>query len=278
MQTAAEVAGGATPAAIPPAATSEGTLVIKFGGTALGTASRIRAAARRVRAAVDEGYQPIVVVSATGHTTDRLLRRVRAAAARGGAAPSLAREADRALATGEDLSAALLATALIALGVRAVSFRGGEAGIVAGGAHGAAQPVHLIPGPLRTRLARGEVPVVSGFQAVREDGEVVTLGRGGSDVSAVFLGAELGAVGCWIVTDVDGVYTADPRRVPGAVRLPVLDHADLLRLTRAGAEVVHPVAAELAARASLPLRVLHHAAPRSHPTGTEVVADTGWAP
>ena len=139
------------------------------------------------------------------------------------------------------------------MALAAVSLRGGEAGILAAGEFGAGVPVRLAPGPIAALLARGEIPVISGFQAVRDDGELVTLGRGGSDLTAVFLAAELGAVECSIVTDVDGVYTADPRQVPDAVRLDTMAHDELVRLTRAGAEVVHPGAAEVAARARLRL-------------------------
>lgn len=256
-----------------PEVSRPGTIVIKFGGTALGSASRIRAAARRVRALRRQGHRTVVVVSATGQTTDQLLRRLRAAGTEAGSTSAFRREADRALGTGEDLSAALLATALLALGLPAVSLRGGEAGILAAGEFGAAVPVRLATGPIEARLARGEIPVISGFQAIRDDGELVTLGRGGSDLSAVFLAAELGATECCIVTDVDGVYTADPRRDPDAVRLHAMAHEELLRLTKAGAEVVHPGAAEVAARACLPLRVLRYSASLSRPEGSVVGVD-----
>lgn len=260
-----------------PAVSTCTTIVIKFGGTALGSASRIRAAARRVRTLMRQGHHPVVVVSATGQTTDQLLRRLRAAGTEAGSTSAFRREADRALGTGEDLSAALLATALLALGLPAVSLRGGEAGILAAGEFGAAVPVRLAAGPIEARLARGEIPVISGFQAIRDDGELVTLGRGGSDLSAVFLAAELGAIECCIVTDVDGVYSADPRRVPDAVRLHTLGHEELVQLTRAGAEVVHPAAAEVAAQARLPLRVLRYSAPFACPGGSVVGFDHGGA-
>jgi len=261
-----------------PAVSTGTTIVIKFGGTALGSASRIRAAARRVRALMRQGHQPVVVVSATGHTTDRLLRRLRSAGAEHPSTFAIGREADRALCTGEDLSAALLATALLALGVPAVSLRGGEAGILAAGEFGAAAPVRLAPGAIEARLIRGEVPVISGFQAVREDGELVTLGRGGSDLSAVFIAAQLGATECCIVTDVDGVYSADPRRVPDAVRLHTMGHEELVQLARAGAEVVHPAAAEVAAHAKVPLRVLRYSAPVARPSGSVVGFASGSEP
>jgi len=257
----------------PTAAPPGSLVVIKFGGTSLGTAARIRTAARRVRTLVRTGVCPVVVVSAAGQATDRVLRRLEAV---GG--PAAGRETDRALATGEDLSAALLAAALQGLGLPAVSLRGGEAGIDAEGEFGAGRPVALRPGPLRSLAAAGTVAVVSGFQGGRADGETVTLGRGGSDLTAVFLAARLGAAECLIVTDVDGVYSADPRRDATATWLPSLSHAALVELTGSGAVVVHAGAARLAAEARVPLRVLHHAAPLGRPVGTVIHPDAGGGP
>lgn len=251
-------------------------VVIKFGGTSLATASRLRRAARRVARLCRAGCRPVVVVSAAGHSTDRLLRRTGAAFGEPAAARlDTSRERDRALATGEDLSAALLAGALLAAGIPALSLRGAEAGILAAGEFGAGRPVTLHSTRLLALLARGVVPVVSGFQGVRADGETVTLGRGGSDVSAVFLAAALGAVECQIVTDVDGVHSADPNRDPDARQIRRLAHAELVRLTSGGALVVHPAAAALAERSSLLLRVFHHAAPFGTPGGTVVSTEPG---
>lgn len=246
-------------------------VVIKFGGTSLATAARVCRAARRVRALNRGGRATVVVVSAAGQSTDHLLRRWQAVggdAAAGGSAA--AREQDRLLATGEDRSAALLAGALLAIGVPATSLRGGEAGICAAGAHGAGLPVTLHGARLRELLEAGVVPVVSGFQATRADGETVTLGRGGSDLSAVFLAVHLGASECQIVTDVAGVFTADPRRYPAAELLPALTHRALVDLTVGGAVVVHPGAAHRAAQTRLPLRVFHHRAPFRATGGTVV--------
>jgi aspartate kinase len=241
--------------------------VIKFGGTSLGTAARVRTAARRVRRLRELGRRPVVVVSATGHTTDRILDRLTDVT--DGHLGGAARECDRALASGEELSAALVAAALNALDVPAVSLRGGEAGIRASGGFGAGVPESLDPAPLTHLLERGLVPVVAGFQGRRPDGETVTLGRGGSDISAVFLAAALGAE-CHIVTDVDGVYTADPRHDPAARRYDTLSHAELVGITGAGAEVVHPDAAERAARAGIELRVYSFRAPLGGGRGTLV--------
>lgn len=248
-------------------------MVIKFGGTSLATTTRVRRAARRVRALRRAGYRPVVVVSAAGQATDHLLERWRAVVAGSDVVGGMSsRELDRLLATGEERSAALVAGALLAIGVPAVSLRGGEAGIRAAGAFGVGVPVTLHGERLREFLDAGRVPVVAGFQGARADGETVTLGRGGSDLSAVFLAIHLGAPECRIVTDVAGVFTADPRRDPTATLLPTLTHDQLVDLTSAGAVVVHPGAAERAAQTGLPLRVFHHAAPLRAPGGTIITS------
>jgi aspartate kinase len=251
-------------------------LVLKFGGTALATPRRVRRAALRVRAHVRRGRQVVVVVSARGHTTDRILEQVArlgpvAAPGRSDvvATSARAREVDRALATGEDRSAALLATALWSLGVPARSLRGGESGIRAEGAFGGGGIRHVATGRLWRVLAAGRVPVVSGFQGERTDGETVTLGRGGSDTSAVAIAAALDA-DCHIVTDVDAVFDRDPRLHADAQRLPRLTHQALLALVERGAQVVHPAAASLAAFGAVPLRVYHWRAPLSGRGGTRV--------
>ncbi len=236
------------------------TLVVKFGGTSLGTPARIRRAARRVAAFVSGGRRVVAVVSAMGHTTDHILETLGALETRRGEGP-VGREVDRALATGEDLSAALLAAALNALGVPARSLRGGEAGVRAAGAFGSARVSHVDARKLRGLLARGIVPVVSGFQGVRDDREVATLGRGGSDTSAVAIAAALGPAPCHIVTDVDAVYDRDPRRHSDARPLRRLSHGQLLDLSRSGAQVVATEAARLAEAHGVMLRVLGYDAP-----------------
>ena len=246
-----------------------GILVVKFGGTSLGTPARIRRAARRVAALVASGRRVVAVVSAMGHTTDQILGTLGALAA--GRSASAAREVDRALATGEDLSAALLAAALHVLGVPARSLRGGEAGVRAAGAFGAARVSRVDARRLRALLARGVVPVVSGFQGQRRDLEVATLGRGGSDTSAVAIAASLGPAPCHIVTDVDAVYDRDPRLHADARPIPRLSHAELLELARTGAQVVAAEAARLAAERGVPLRVLaFDARPDDERSGTFV--------
>jgi aspartate kinase len=185
-------------------------VVLKFGGTSLQTSARVRRAARRVAGRVAGGMPVAVVVSARGHATDRILSELR----RIGRAGPADREADRALTTGEDLSAAFFAAALSALGIRALSLRGAEAGVRAAGPFGAGRIEKIYPARLRALLAAGVVPVVAGFQGVRADGETVTLGRGGSDTSAVALAVALGAAACEIVTDVEAVFDGDPRLHP----------------------------------------------------------------
>jgi aspartate kinase len=178
---------------------------------------------------------------------------------------------DRALATGEDRAAALLAIALWRRGVSARSLRGGEAGIEAEGEFGGGVVMRVTPAGLRRLLDAGVVPVVSGFQGVRGDGETITLGRGGSDISAVVVAAALGAE-CHIIKDVAGVYDRDPNIHPDARRFDSLGYGDLLRLAESGARVVHPAAARLAASARVPLRIYHFAAPPGAPGGTRVNA------
>jgi aspartate kinase len=243
-------------------------LVIKFGGTSLGSPARIVRAARRVAGHVRRGRQPVVVVSAMGRATDRIVRLL--ASVTGGRPDG--READRALATGEDVSAALLSAALAARGVPARSLRGGEAGVWAQGGFCGGHVEEVDPAPVRRLLAAGIVPVVSGFQAVRDDGETVTLGRGGSDTSAVAIAAALGPAECHIVTDVAAVHDRDPRVHPDARAIREIDPLALVVLAEGGACVVHPAAARLALERGVPLRVYHHRAPLSGRGGTLVRA------
>jgi aspartate kinase len=228
-----------------PQATMPGRpIVLKFGGTSLGTLRRIRRAALRIRHHRRAGRGVVVVASAAGHATARILASLDELGAPGAASAAVvARERDRALATGEDRTSALLAAALGALGVPALSLRGGEAGVYGYGAHGAGELQRVRVERLCTLLAAGVVPVVAGFQAKREDGETLTLGRGASDLTAVAIAAALDADECHIVTDVDGVYDADPRFVPDARLHNVLTHDALVRIVENGACVVHVGAA-----------------------------------
>lgn len=250
-------------------ARSAGIVVIKFGGTALGTRGRIATAARRVAALRLTGIRPVVVVRARGQTTDQLLRQVNALA-RTSAESASPRELDRALATGETLTAALLALALNALEVPAESVGAADAILIAEGPFGGASLRELRPGRVASLLETGAVPVVTGFQGFREDGELVTLGRGTSDLTAVFLAAALDATECHIVTDVDGIYSEDPRATKFATRFDRLTFADLVALSASGAEVVHRGAAEYAAANEVPVRVYHYNASLTRTAGTLV--------
>jgi aspartate kinase len=241
-------------------------LVLKFGGHALANPARVRIAARRIAAWRRRGVRVVAVASAPAGLTDQLL----ASAARC-SSPAAHRELDRLLATGEDRSAALLALALAGLGVPARSLRGAEAGLQAGGDFGSGHVTEVDITPILSLLDQDVVPVVSGFQAARLDGETVTLGRGGSDLTAVVLAASLRADECHLIKDVDGVHTQDPRRAPHAPRLKSLSHDDLLHFARSGARVVHAGAAQHARNTALALRVYSYRAPLSG-TGTRIGA------
>lgn len=229
-------------------------IVCKFGGTSVATPDRIRAAAARIAAIHAEGHAIAVVISAMGHTTDELLGL--AAAVAPASANRCRRELDLILATGEQLSAGLLALAIAEAGVPAVAFTGPQAEIMTDRSHNNARIRDVRARRVRRALATGHVPVVAGFQGLSSSRDITTLGRGGSDTTAVALAVALGADRCDIYTDVDGIYTADPRLVPGARRHPRLHHREALMLAHAGAAVLHPRAAALAAIHELPLRIL----------------------
>jgi len=226
-------------------------VVQKYGGTSVENPERIRAVAARVAAARREGDQLAVVVSAMGQTTDELLR----LASQVSAHPSR-RELDMLLTTGERVSMALLAMALNDLGVEAISFTGSQSGILTEGPHSAARIVEVRPDRLRAELARGRVVIVAGFQGVDpKTKEITTLGRGGSDTTAVALAAALAPAVCEIYTDVSGVYTADPRIVTGARVIPELGYRACSALAHAGGKVLHARCVDLAARERVPLSV-----------------------
>ena len=239
---------------------SRSLLVLKFGGAALGTPGRIRRAARRVNALRAKGHDLVVVASALGHATDRLLEQFHRAVSPRPTADGL-RERDRLLATGEDHAAALLAAAITAHGRAARSLRGGEAGLLATGDFGAGCLQDLALSPLLDLLRAQVVPVVSGFQAIRiTDGETLTLGRGTSDLTAVFLAAKLGAAECHLVKDVDGVFDVDPNQFPHARRHERLSY-DALETIAAEAQIVHASAAALARAHGVHLRIYGYKAP-----------------
>jgi len=225
-------------------------IVHKYGGTSLATSARIRDVAARIGVERRAGHDVVVVVSAMGDTTDRLL--------------SLAtdicphpdpRELDMLLTTGERISMALLSMALNATGLHSISLTGSQSGIITDGAHTRARILDVKGDRIREGLAAGRIVIVAGFQGVSSAREITTLGRGGSDVTAVALAARFGAQRCDIYTDVDGVYTADPGRVPAARRLNALDHATMVAYAELGAGVLHPRAARWAARERVPVVV-----------------------
>ena len=246
-------------------------LVQKYGGTSVNGPERIRAVAERVSAARAAGHSLVVVVSAMGDTTDDLI-----ALARQVSPEPSRREMDMLLSTGERVSMALLAMALHDLGVRAISFTGSQSGILTDEAHSNARIVGVKPDRIRAALDAGHVVIVAGFQGVSPvTKEITTLGRGGSDTTAVALAAALGRVRCEIYTDVDGVYTADPRVVPGARLVPRLGYRVCSALAHLGGRVLHARCVDLAARERVPLVV--RSSFRDVP-GTEIAEDLVEAP
>ena len=225
-------------------------IVQKFGGSSLADEKRMMAAAKRAAGAADRGEQVVVVVSAQGDTTDELIAR----AERLSAAPSR-REMDAFLSAGEQMSAALMAMAIGALGHRAVSLTGPQAGICTDGVYGDARITRVDTGRICRELNAGKIVVVAGFQGVSPGGDTVTLGRGGSDTTAVALAAYLGAEKCEIYTDVDGVYDRDPRRYPGAVRYSRIGYEKMLAMAREGAQVLHDRSVELGMQFKVPIWV-----------------------
>ncbi len=216
-------------------------VVQKFGGSSLAGAERLRRAANICLDARKRGNDVVAVVSAMGNTTDEL----EDLAMKICAVPP-AREMDALMTTGEQQSAALMAIMLEGLGVPARSFTGWQAGLFTDRRHGEARIGVIAPGRINAALAEGVIPVVSGYQGVSSSGDITALGRGGSDTTAAALAAALGAEKCEIYTDVDGIYTADPRLVRDARRLARIDYRDMLRLARAGSQVLHPRSVELA--------------------------------
>ncbi len=223
---------------------------MKFGGTSVADVERIRNAARHVLREVRAGHEVAVVVSAMAGQTDYLVGLVREAAARHDL-----REYDSVVAAGEQVTSGLLAIILQDMGVPARSWLGWQVPIRTNGAHGAARITDIDVGPLQTSIGRGEVAVVAGFQGIAEDGRIATLGRGGSDTSAVALAAALKADRCDIYTDVDGVYTTDPRIVPKARRIQKISYEEMLEMASLGAKVLQTRSVELAMVYGVPLQV-----------------------
>ena len=225
--------------------------VHKYGGTSLGSPERIRAVADRIAGALRDGDRVVVVVSAMSGETNRLERLARDVVER-----PTPRERDVLLASGEQVTIALLAMALIERGHPAKSYLGSQVRICTDAAHTRARIEHIDVEALNTDLDAGITPVVAGFQGINADGNVTTLGRGGSDTTAVAVAAAIGVDECRIYTDVDGVYTADPRIVDDARRLSVVTFEEMLELASLGSKVLHPRSVEFAGKYAVPLRVM----------------------
>ena len=225
-------------------------IVQKFGGTSVADTDKIKNVARAVIREKNLGNDVVVVVSAMGHTTDILTKLAKEISPN----PS-SREMDMLLSTGEGVSIALLAMALQAQGCDAVSMNAMQVGIITEKIHSKARILEIKTERIREHLDKGEVVVIAGFQGITEDFEITTLGRGGSDTSAVALAGALKAKRCDIYTDVEGVYTTDPRIVPCATRLDQISYEEMLELARVGANVLHPRAVETAKQSQTPVRV-----------------------
>ncbi|MFC0453219.1 aspartate kinase [Rhodococcus jostii] len=226
-------------------------VVQKYGGSSVATAERIRRVAERIVETKKAGNDVVVVVSAMGDTTDELLDLAQQVCP----APP-AREMDMLLTSGERISNSLVAMAIHSLGAEARSFTGSQAGVITTGAHGNAKIIDVTPGRVRDALDEGSIVLVAGFQGVSQDSkDVTTLGRGGSDTTAVALAAALEADVCEIYTDVDGIFTADPRIVPDAQRLETVSFEEMLELAACGAKVLMLRCVEYARRYNVPVHV-----------------------
>ncbi|NUN21948.1 MAG: aspartate kinase [Candidatus Jettenia caeni] len=227
-----------------------GLIVQKFGGTSVANAERIRAAAKRIIETYKAGNKVIVVVSARGQTTDELIDLAYELTDN----PST-RELDMLMSTGEQISIALVAMAIHALGYPAVSFTGGQVGIITDSYHTKARIRNISTNRIQKELENGTIVIVAGFQGIDANENITTLGRGGSDTTAVALASIMGADRCDIFTDVDGIYTADPRKVPYARKLNKVSYDEILELASLGAQVMHSRSIEFAKKYNVPLYV-----------------------
>ncbi|HLK73387.1 MAG TPA: aspartate kinase [Streptosporangiaceae bacterium] len=228
-----------------------GLIVQKYGGSSVADADGIKRVAQRIVKTHKGGNQVVVAVSAMGDSTDELIELA------GQVSPlPPARELDMLLTAGERISMALLAMAIANLGLEARSFTGSQAGVITDGTHGRARIIDVTPGRISSALAEGSIPIVAGFQGVSQDSkDVTTLGRGGTDTTAVALAAALGADVCEIYTDVDGVFTADPRIVMSARRIPRISYEEMLEMAACGAKVLMLRCVEYARRYDVPIHV-----------------------
>ena len=225
-------------------------IVKKFGGTSVGDTTKIKNVAKRIVGSIEKGNQVVVAVSAMGGTTDKLV-----ALAHEVSPSPLERELDMLLSTGEQVSIALLAMAVSDLGYEAISLTGNQVGILTDGFYSNARIVSINNQRILDELKVGKVVILAGFQGVTIDGEITTLGRGASDTTAVAIAASLNADRCEIYTDVDGIYTADPRIVKSARKLDRITHDEMLEMAGLGAKVLHSRSVELAKKFQVPLMV-----------------------
>lgn len=225
-------------------------IVQKYGGTSVGSIERIHRVADRVWRTLQDGYQTVVVLSAMSGETDRLIKLAQQVTP----TPD-EREMDMLLSTGERVTIALLAMELRGRGINARSYTGRQVGIITDSAHTNARIARVTADRIREALEEGVVPVVAGFQGINEQSDVTTLGRGGSDLSAVALAAALKADRCIIYTDVDGVYTADPNIVPAAKRIEKISYEEMLEMASLGAKVLQTRSVEFAAKFNVPVEV-----------------------
>ncbi len=241
----------ADPAVDPVTLPAVGLVVQKYGGSSVADADGVKRVARRIIETKRRGDDVVVVVSAMGDTTDDLLALAQQVSPR-----PPARELDMLLTSGERISMALLAMAIASLGHEARSFTGSQAGVITDSAHGRARIIDVTPGRISDAVASGQIAIVAGFQGVSVDTkDITTLGRGGSDTTAVALAAALGADVCEIYTDVDGVYTADPRIVPTARLLETVTYEEMMELAACGAKVLVLRCVEYGRRSGVPIRV-----------------------
>ena len=241
-----------------------GLIVQKFGGSSVADAEGMKRVAARIVATKKAGNQVVVVVSAMGDTTDELIELANAVTP----IPQ-GRELDMLLTAGERISMAVLAMAINNLGFEALSFTGSQAGVITDSVHGKARIIDVTPGRIREAIDSGAIAIVAGFQGISQDTkDITTLGRGGSDTTAVALAAALDADVCEIYTDVDGVFSADPRVVPNARKLKTVTYEEMLELAAAGAKVLHLRCVEYARRFNLPIHVRSSFSPNE---GTWVV-------
>jgi aspartate kinase len=260
-------------------------VVQKYGGSSVADAEGIKRVAKRIAATKQAGNQVVVVVSAMGDTTDELMDLANEVSP---APPG--RELDMLLTSGERISMALLAMAIATLGMEARSFTGSQAGVITDDVHGRARIIDVTPGRISSALAEGAIPIVAGFQGVSQNTkDITTLGRGGSDTTAVALAAALNADVCEIYTDVDGVFTEDPRLVRGARRIPKITYEEMLEMAACGAKVLIPRCVEYARRYNLPIHVRSsfsdkigtwvsgHAGPEAEEAGMEQAIISGVA-